>query len=164
MSPIWEASKIKLFGVKAVTVYCPELSVPFVLSLASQEPLLKSQELSKNLFIVKEIRKKTDLFSPFTVGTPTTAAQPPFQPQYVSDYVFFTSIHASHIKCCEFTSELTRLHALLYMHVCETSCCVCLCMKTSWDRHMYVWNDQSQRKCCLSIHLKILESHGTIDY
>lgn len=29
-----------------------------------------------------------------------------------------------------------------------------LCMKSPWDHRMYVWNDQSQRKCCLSIHLK----------
>lgn len=104
---------------------CSELSVAFVLSLASQEPLMYSLELSK-IFIVEKMREKTDLFSLFTVGTPTTAAQPPFQPQYVSDYVFFTSIHASHIKCCEFTSELPRLHALLHVHVCETNCCVCL--------------------------------------
>lgn len=40
-----------------------------------------------------------------------------------------------------------------------------LCMKSPWDHRMYVWNDQSQRKCCLSIHLKkIHESHGTIDF
>uniref|UniRef100_A0A8C6L0L5 Neural cell adhesion molecule 2 n=1 Tax=Nothobranchius furzeri TaxID=105023 RepID=A0A8C6L0L5_NOTFU len=35
----------------------------------------------------------------FTVGTPTTAVQPPFQPQYVSDSVLLTSVCASHPPC-----------------------------------------------------------------
>lgn len=45
---------------------------------------------------------KGDFFLPFTVGTPTTAAQPPFQSQYVSDYVFFTNMPCgvtSPLKC-----------------------------------------------------------------
>lgn len=47
--------------------------------------------------------RKGDFFLPFTVGTPTTAAQPPFQPQYVFDYVLFTYISAFYMMCSKFT-------------------------------------------------------------
>lgn len=57
---------------------------------------------------------KGDFFLPFTVGTPTTAAQPPFQSQYVFDYVLLTNIS-------DITFEVSHLHAL-YVH----SLCACI--------------------------------------
>lgn len=47
--------------------------------------------------------RKGDFFLPFTVGTPTTAAQPPFQPQYVYDYVLFTYISTFYMMWSKFT-------------------------------------------------------------
>lgn len=47
--------------------------------------------------------EKRRLVSASTVGTPSTAAPPPFRPQYVSDYVFLTatSFHAvSAVSIC----------------------------------------------------------------
>lgn len=55
---------------------------------------------------------KGDFFLPFTIGTPTTAAQPPFQSQYVFDYVLFTNISAFHTMCSDITFEVSYLHAL----------------------------------------------------
>lgn len=55
---------------------------------------------------------KRRLFLLFTVGTPTTAAQPPFQPQYVFDYALFATVSAFHTTCREFTFEVSPLHAL----------------------------------------------------
>ena len=69
-----------------------------------------------NIFTVNE--KKGDLFLPFTVGTPTTAAQPPFQPQYVFDYVLFTNISASHTcMCSDFTFGVSRCMHCVYVYI-----------------------------------------------
>ena len=73
----------------------------------------------------KGMRKKETYFYPFTVGTPTTAAQPPFQPQYVSDFVFFANISAFHAVCCESTfwrtsSCMRRVCVYIHdVHVCN---------------------------------------------
>lgn len=46
------------------------------------------------------MRKKGTSF--YHLGTPTTAVQPPFQPQYVFDNVLFTNVNAFHTVCREF--------------------------------------------------------------
>ena len=63
--------------------------------------------------------RKGDFCLLFTVGTPTTAVQPPFQPQYVSYYVLLTYISAFHTLCCESTSVICM------QFVCTLMICLC---------------------------------------
>lgn len=58
--------------------------------------------------------RKGVFFLPFTIGTPTTAAQPPFQPQYVFVYVLFTNTSDFHPVCSEFT--FLCMHRV-YVHI-----------------------------------------------
>lgn len=49
-----QAKQISFFAVKAVTVYCSEFSVPFVLSLASHKLSVYSLELSKTSLLWRQ--------------------------------------------------------------------------------------------------------------
>lgn len=82
----------------------------------------------------------------YHLGTPTTAAQPPFQPQYVFDNVFSTYISGFHTMCSEFaicmlcapvetpTMHVTVMFTLTLL-CCHLSLCVFShkkCMPKTW--------------------------------